>query len=267
MSDDFLLYARDGDVVTLTLNDPERRNALTERSQFAEVLAALERIETDASVRCVVLTGAGKAFCAGGNVKDMHERAQSFAVPPFELRQWYRHGIQTIPLALWRLEVPVIAAVNGPAIGAGFDLTMCCDIRIAAESARFAESYARLGIIPGFGGTWLLPRLVGMSKAAEMSFTGDTVDAHDALACGLVSQVVAPDELLPAAQAMAERIAANPPHALRMIKKLLREGVHNKLDTQLEMSAAFQALAHHTLDHREALAAIFEKRDPAFKGA
>jgi len=266
MSDEFLLYERSGDVVTLTLNDPERRNALTDRSQFEAVLAGIARIEDDATVRCVVLTGAGRAFCAGGNVKDMHERAQSFAVRPFELRQWYRQGIQTIPLALWRLEVPVIAAVNGPAIGAGFDLTLCCDIRIAAERARFAESYAKLGIIPGFGGTWLLPRVVGMSKAAEMSFTGDVVDAAEALACGLVSQVVADDELLPAAQALAGRIAGNPPHALRMIKKLLREGVANKLDTQLEMSAAFQAVAHHTLDHREALAAVFEKRDPSFKG-
>jgi enoyl-CoA hydratase/carnithine racemase len=135
-----------------------------------------------------------------------------------------------------------------------------CDIRIASTKARFAESFVKLGLIPGDGGAWLLPRVVGMSKAAELTFTGDTIDATEALACGLVSKVVPPEELLPSAQALAARIAANPAPALRMAKRLLREGQHVRLDTLLEMSAAFQAVAHHTPEHDAALAAFMTKK-------
>jgi enoyl-CoA hydratase/carnithine racemase len=131
-----------------------------------------------------------------------------------------------------------------------------CDIRIASERAKFAESFVKLGIIPGDGGAWLLPRIVGMSKAAELSFTGDTIDAAEALACGLVSRVVAPADLMPQAMALAQRIATNPAPALRMAKRLLREGQHTRLDTLLEMSAAFQALAHHTPEHAQAIDAF-----------
>ena len=183
-----------------------------------------------------------------------------------DVRGRYLNGIQRIPMALYDLEVPTIAAVNGAAIGAGCDLTCMCDIRIASEHAKFAESFARLGIIPGDGGAWLLPRVVGMSKAAEMTFTGDVIGAEEALDCGLVSKVVSADQLLPEAMALAERIAANPPHSLRLGKRLLREGQHVRLDTLLQMSAAFQAMAHQTEDHAEAMAAFFEKRTPEFKG-
>jgi 1,4-dihydroxy-2-naphthoyl-CoA synthase len=177
-----------------------------------------------------------------------------------EIADGYRAGIQRIPLALYNLEVPTIAAVNGPAIGAGCDLACMCDIRIASSKAKFAESFVKLGIIPGDGGAWLLPRTVGMSKAAELTFTGDTIGADEALACGLVSRVVAPEELMSAANTLAERIAANPGPALRMAKRLLREGQHVRLDTLLEMSAAFQAIAHHTPEHDAALAAFLEKK-------
>ncbi|XKH38395.1 enoyl-CoA hydratase-related protein [Azospirillum doebereinerae] len=162
--------------------------------------------------------------------------------------------------------MPVIAAVNGPAIGAGCDLACMCDLRIASEAARFAESFVKVGIVPGDGGAWLLPRVVGFSKACEMAFTGDSIDAAEALACGLVSKVVPPAELLPAAQALAKRIAVNPAHAVRMTKRLLREGRHVRLDTLLEMSAAMQALAHATADHREAVDAMLGKRPPTFTG-
>ena len=263
---DFLLYEQEGNVVTLTMNHPDTRNALTDASQFEEIVDAINRINADMDVRCAILTGAGPSFCAGGNIKRMRDVANSFEISPFEQRQRYKNGIQTVPLAIYRLEVPLIAAINGHAIGAGLDLACTADIRIASEKARFAESYPKLGIIPGFGGTWLLPRLVGMSKASEMSFTGDRIKAEEALACGLVSKVVAPEALMDETRSLADRIAANPPHALRMIKRLMREGQFNRFDTQLEMTAAFQALAHHTLDHREALNAVFEKRDPEFKG-
>ncbi|RZJ16187.1 MAG: enoyl-CoA hydratase, partial [Haliea sp.] len=183
---------------------------------------------------------------------------------PTRSRLAYRNGIQRIPLALQALEVPTIAAVNGPAIGAGCDLATMCDIRIAADIATFAESFIKVGLVPGDGGAWLLPRAVGMSRACEMAFTGDAIDARQALDYGLVSRVVPPDELMAAANELAARIARNPSQALRMTKRLLREGQHTRLDTLLEMSASFQALAHWTSQHEEAVDAFLNKRTPVF---
>ncbi len=259
----FLLYEQSGPVVTLTMNSPETRNVLTGNTAPQEFVQACERIAADLSVRAVVLTGAGPAFSAGGNLKHMQEM---FDLSPGELRAWYRNGVQRIATAVYGLEVPAIAAVNGPAIGAGCDLSCMCDIRIASDNASFAESFVKVGLIPGDGGAWLLPRVVGMSKAAEMSFTGDTLPAAEALACGLVSRVVPPGQLLAEAQALAQRIAANPGGALRMAKRLLREGQHTRLDTMLEMSAALQAVAHKTPQHVEAINAFVEKRKPDFSG-
>jgi enoyl-CoA hydratase/carnithine racemase len=164
------------------------------------------------------------------------------------------------------LEVPVIAAVNGPAIGAGCDLTCMCDIRVAGESAKFAESFVKLGIIPGDGGAWLLPRIVGFSKAVELSLTGDMIDAAEAKRIGLVSEVVPDDQLMAKANEIAAKIAANPPHGVRMAKRLLREGQTADLKNILELSAAMQALAHATKDNDEAINAFIEKRVPEFKG-
>ena len=253
---EFLKYQQDGAVVVVTMNRPDERNPLTDESQFAEFVTIAERVNRDRSVRVMILTGAGSAFCSGGNVKDMRDKRGLAAGSADQIRETYRHGIQRIPLALYNLEVPTIAAVNGAAIGAGCDLACMCDIRIASDKARFAESFVKLGIIPGDGGAWLLPRTVGMSKAAELTFTGDTIDAAEALACGLVSKVVPAAELMTSAHALATRIAANPAHSLRMAKKLLREGQHVRLDTLLEMSAAFQAIAHHTPEHDAAVLAL-----------
>ena len=255
---DFLLYEQTGAIVTLTLNDPASRNALSTPDQWASLVDAAERIQADVSVKCVILTGAGSAFCAGGNVKDMQAKTGIAAGDAYRISEGYRNGIQRIPLAFQRLDVPTIAAVNGPAVGAGCDLACMCDIRIASESARFAESFVKLGIIPGDGGAWLLPRVVGMSMAAELTFTGDMIDAAQALACGLVSRVVPAGELLASARALAERIAANPAPALRMSKRLLREGQHTRLDSLLEMAAAFQAMGHHTPEHTVALDAFVQ---------
>jgi enoyl-CoA hydratase/carnithine racemase len=253
---DFVVYQQDGAIVTLTLNNPDERNALSTQAQWDEIVDLCARIRADQSVRCVILTGAGSAFCAGGNVKDMKNKTGIAGGSPYQIRDGYRNGIQRIPLALYDLDVPTIAAVNGAAIGAGCDLAMMCDIRIASERAKFAESFVKLGIIPGDGGAWLLPRVVGMSKAAELTFTGDTIDAAEALACGLVSRVVAPDALMPQARALAEKIAANPGPTLRMSKKLLRESQHMRLDSLLELSAAYQAIAHHTPEHDQAIDAF-----------
>lgn len=262
---EFLRYEQDAHVVTLTMNEPERRNPLTGNTAVPEFLAAIERIHDDHDVRAVILTGAGTAFSSGGDVRNML-RQSSGEVSGMQIRQEYRTGIQRLPLALFNLEVPVIAAVNGAAVGAGLDLACMCDVRIASDKARFAESFVKLGIIPGDGGAWLLTRLIGMSHAAEMAFTGDTIDARQAEQWGLVSRVVPPEELMPAARALAERIAANPGHAVRLAKRLLRESLHTRLDTLLEMAAAFQSLSHQTQDHREAVAAFLEKRPPVFKG-
>ncbi len=263
---DLILQSRRDDVVTLTLNLPDLRNAISDEAMLEALIEALSRADRDESVRVVILTGAGSAFSSGGNLRQMKEGGGLHDPVPNRTRRNYRYGIQRLPLLFESLEVPVIAAVNGPAIGAGCDLACMCDIRIAGESARFAESFVKVGIVPGDGGAWLLPRIVGFSKACEMALTGDVVDAREALAIGLVSKVVPDAELLAAAAAMADRIAVNPPHATRMTRRLLREASANTLAATLELSAAMQALAHATSDHREALAAMLEKRPARFTG-
>ncbi|TZG24651.1 crotonase/enoyl-CoA hydratase family protein [Sphingomonas montanisoli] len=261
----FLIVERDGPVVTATLNRPEQRNALTTDTDFRAIVDFCAEVSADRSVRAVILTGAGSAFCAGGNVKDMKAREGLFKGNPYELRDRYRTGIQQIPLALWELEVPVIAAINGPAVGAGLDLACMCDIRIASRSANFAHSFAKLGLVPGDGGAWLLPRVVGQSRAAMMTLTGDTIDAATALDYGLVGELAEAEALLPRARAIADRIAANPGHATRLSKRLMREAQDLSLKAVLELSAAYQALAHHTRDHVEAVDAFLERRPPRFE--
>ena len=264
--DDVVLARRDGHVITWTINLPEARNPISGNAVIERLVGLVEEANKDYDTRVVILTGAGSAFSAGGNVKDMAERGGMFGGAPHELREGYRRGIQRLPKAIYHCEVPIIAAVNGPAVGAGCDLAMMCDMRLASTNAFFAESFVKLGIIPGDGGAWLLPRAIGAARAAEMSFTGDQVDAATALDWGMVSRVVEPVELLDAARELAERVAANPPHALRMTKKLLREGQRQDLDSLLELSAAMQAISHHTADHTEALSAFLERRPGRFTG-
>jgi enoyl-CoA hydratase/carnithine racemase len=266
LTDAVLYQADDQGIVTLTLNRPDLRNPITDKDLLEGLLVALERLEADPAARVAILTGAGKGFSSGGNINEMKPGGSINAGTPVKTRIGYKRGVQRLPLAFAALEVPVIAAVNGAAIGAGCDLTCMCDLRIAGESARFAESFVKLGLIAGDGGAWLLPRVIGWSKAAEMALTGDSIDAREALACGLVSQVVPDAELLAAAQALARRIAANPPHAVRMTKRLLWEGRRTDLASLLEMAAAMQAAAHTTGDHEEAVEAFLAKRQPVFKG-
>lgn len=265
---DPVLYQLDGDgIATITLNLPELRNPISDPDLIAALLATLEAMEGDPNVRVAILTGAGPGFSAGGNLKTMKPDVGPLnSSLSARTRGNYKRGIQKLPLAFAALEVPVIAAVNGPAIGAGLDLTCMCDLRIAGESAKFAESFVTLGLIPGDGGAWLLQRVVGFSKAAELTLTGETIGAQEALRIGLVSQVVPDAELLPAARALAARIACNPPHAVRMAKRLLWEAQGTDLRALLEMSAAMQAVAHATRDNAEAIDAFLEKRKPQFKG-
>lgn len=262
---DVLIYEQRAHVVLLTLNDPQRRNPLTVETAVPALLQAFARAKADPGVRALVLTGAGAAFSAGGDVRALQAQAGGRR-PGLALRQDFLDGIQQLPLALQALDVPVIAAVNGAAVGAGLDLGCMCDVRMASEDARFAASFVKLGLIPADGGAWILPRLVGLSRAAELAFTGDLFDARKALAWGLVSQVLPPGELLPAALALADRIAANPPQAVRATKRLLRESMDTRLDAALQLAAALQPLLQQTPDHAEAVAAFLDKRPAVFQG-
>jgi len=264
MSNDPILIERRDHVALLTLTRPDTRNALSGEAMFAAFEQLFERLNGDMNIRAAVLTGAGSAFCSGGNVAEMRDRTGMFGGSPEQIAQNYREGIQRIPRAFQRLQVPIIAAVNGPAIGAGNDLACMCDIRIASSTARFAESFVKVGIVPGDGGCWLLPRTVGASRAAELALTGDTIDAAEALRIGLVSRVVAPEALLDEALALAGRIAANPPQVLRWTKQLLQQAHTGTLDEALDTAGRYQGQAHHTADHAEAVAAFFEKRAPVF---
>tara|TARA_R110002074_G_scaffold189899_3_gene355859 strand:- start:12632 stop:13435 length:804 start_codon:yes stop_codon:yes gene_type:complete len=248
------------------MNRVDTRNAISDGQMINDLVSLAEDAQKNPQIRVVILTGNGPAFSSGGNVKKIRDEMTESDKTPHELATWYREGIQRIPLAFQNLDVPIIAAVNGPAIGAGCDLTCMCDIRIAAESARFAESFVKLGIIPGDGGSWLLPRAVGLAKASEMAFTGDPISAQEALQFGLVSKVVPDEQLMDEAIALAKRIAVNPPVSVRMAKQLIREGQRTDLDTHLQMAAVMQAVSHRTDDHREAMNAIFEKRKGDFKG-
>jgi enoyl-CoA hydratase/carnithine racemase len=258
-------YEQDGRIVVLTLNRPETRNALDEDVVEA-LVAACERMNRDLSVSCAILTGAGPGFCAGGNVKDMHAGKGLFSGNSAQARRGYRYGIQRIPMAFHELEVPVVAAVNGAAIGAGCDLAMMCDIRIAADNAVFAESFVKLGLISGDGGSWYLPRAVGASRAYEMTLTGEPVKAERALQWGLVSSLHPAGRLMVEARAIADKVAANPPHSLRLNKRLLRESEGMTLAQTLELAASLQAIVQHTDDFKEAVAAFVEKRAPRYKG-
>jgi enoyl-CoA hydratase/carnithine racemase len=264
---DLILQDRDGPILTVTLNLPEKRNPVSDNAMLDALCAAMESADRDISVRCVILTGAGSAFSSGGDLKQMQPDSGGLrSSSPVETRRNYKYGIQRLPLMFQALEVPVIAAINGPAIGAGCDLACMCDVRIAGESARFASSFVKLGITPGDGGAWLLPQIIGFSRASELVLTGEMIDAAEALRIGLVSHMVPDNQLLAKAKEVAEKIAANPPHAVRMTKRLLREGQSATLKNILEMSAAMQAVAHATRDNDEAIHAFIEKRTPEFTG-
>ncbi|SLN41924.1 enoyl-CoA hydratase-related protein [Oceanibacterium hippocampi] len=257
-----LLVERRGPIAILTLNLPDERNILSGAGMIDGIVDALAAIGDDHEIRVAVLTGAGPAFSAGGDIKKMVATAASPDV--LGKHTSYMQGIQRIPRAFANCDVPIIAAVNGPATGAGLDLACMCDIRIAGEKARFAESFIRLGILPGDGGAWFLPRVVGLPKAIEMTLTGDWLSAEEALECGLVTKLVPQDELMATALAQAERIARHSGPALRMTKSLLRRSLSIELEDMLRQVASLQAIAHSTPEHKEAVdravAALGESR-------
>ncbi|MCU0946635.1 MAG: crotonase/enoyl-CoA hydratase family protein [Porphyrobacter sp.] len=261
-----LRIERDGPVTTLTIDRAETMNPLGAPGDGEEFAAACAAINHDYDCRAVILTGAGRAFSAGGDIKAMRDKTGTFGGTAPAISDGYRGNIHLMLRALYGLRVPVIAAVNGPAIGLGCDVACLADIRIASEAAKFGVTFLKLGIIPGDGGTWILPRVIGMSRASELFYTGDVIDAVTAQDWGLVSRVVAADSLMDEARSLAMRIAAMPPHALRQSKMLLRQGSQVSYDTALELAANTQAMMHTTADHAEGVAALIEKRAPVFKG-
>lgn len=255
-----------GRIATLTLNRPDAMNPLGAHGDGDEIAAACEAVNSDPNIRVAILTGAGKAFSAGGDIKAMRDKTGNFGGNPVEIAEGYRTNIHRALKALDGIKVPLIAAINGAAIGLGCDLACLADIRIASDRAKFGVTFLKLGIIPGDGGTWILPRVIGQSRAAELFYTGDIINAEKACEWGLVSRVVPADELMDEAIALAEKIAAMPPLALRQTKNLLRQGRSVTYDTALELAASTQAQMHHTQDHAEGVAALIEKRAPDFKG-
>lgn len=253
-------------IATVTLNDPERRNPVTGNDMIAALLDAFARVQADAEVSVMILTGAGTAFCAGGDIKEMHDPESIFRKEPLTAAQSYVDGVQRLPQALYNLDVPTIAAVNGAAVGAGCDLTMMCDMRIASEKAKFGEVFLNLGIIPGDAGSWFLLRRLGHQRAADLTYSGRMVEADEALEIGMVLDVVPHDTLLDRARERAAVIAAKPPRAVRVAKRLMRNAERMDLPDFLNSAAAYQALMHQTEDHHEAVAAFIEKRKPKFTG-
>ena len=258
-----VLYEQDDRIVKITLNRPDTRNALS--GDIIEGLVEyIQKADKDKNVGCVILTGAGKSFSSGGNLQEIKDMTTKDQMTQAQLEDWYRFGIQKIPLTMNSIDVPVIAAVNGHAIGAGNDLCTMCDIRIAGEDAKFSESFLRIGIIPGDGGSWFLPKIIGLARANEMILTCDVLDANKALDWGLVSKVVPNENLIVEAQKLAIKIAAQPPEASRRAKRLLRMSQNVPLQDALEMAASQQSMLQQLDDHREAIDALLEKRKPNY---
>ena len=254
---------------TITLNRPERLNSLS-NEVLESLVSILDNIAVDDSIRAVIIKGSGRAFCSGADTDEMiggqsdgpHKLGPGGAE---ELRRGFNLAKKVI-LGIYKMEKPVIAAINGPAVGAGFDLACACDIRIAVESARFMAAYIHVGLFPGYGGTWLYPRLLGSAKAAELIYTGNFLEVDEALSLGFLNSVVSENELISTAEKMASRIAAGPPIAIRLAKTMMRSGMSMDLENSLEMSAAAEAITLSSEDHIEGMVAHREKRRPKFKG-
>jgi enoyl-CoA hydratase/carnithine racemase len=261
MTEELLQHQNNG-IVTLTLNRPQLRNSISSPTLIDALINAFDRINADKSVKVVILTGAGKAFCSGGDLNNMHRLLDARAADPLSTVDYYVAGIQRVARALDNLEVPIIAAVNGAAIGGGLDLACMCDMRYAAASAKFAENYVRLGLIAGTGGFWFLPRIVGYAKACELALTGNMFNAEQALEIGLVARVCADEDLLPAVNTLAASIAANPVEALRMAKRLMKDSERTSLREHLGTVTMMQSLLHTGTHHREAVTAFVEKIKP-----
>lgn len=254
---DSVLTLDDG-VATLRFDRHDVRNAITGTHLADEIVRVCTWASDARAVGVLVLTGNGTAFSAGGNIHDMLKRKGMFGGTPMEMQQSYRTGIQRMARAVYDIDVPTIAAVNGSAIGAGLDLATMCDIRIGSTNAKMGETFVNLGILPGDGGAWFLPRAIGMQRAAELTFSGRIIDAAEAVEIGLLMEAVAPDALMPRCLDLARSFAAKPRDALRIAKRLLRSGQRMALPDFLDSCASLQSLCHTTQEHDAALRAVVD---------
>ncbi len=256
---DTLLIALADGVLTVTLNRPDVLNAVNEQLS-RDLQESLRFADRSVEVRCVVLTGAGRGFCSG---QDLRDRA---GVGDVSYADSIRRRYNPLILRLSTMEKPTIAAVNGVAAGAGCNVALAADIRIASDRARFIEVFSRIGLIPDSGGTYHLPRLVGLAKAFELAYTADEIDAAEALRIGLVNRVVAHDDLLTVTMDLARRLAEGPTRGYGLTKRAFRYAMSAPLDAALEYEAHMQEIAGHTADHQEGVKAFLEKRKARFEG-
>lgn len=257
MADSHILYDADDHIATITLNRPDARNAYS--SEMASGLVdAIDRADEDEEIRAVIVTGAGDAFCAGGDLKAMRDRSGMFSGDPVDLRKNYLEGLHKVPRRFQSFEKPTLAAVNGPAIGAGLDLSLMCDIRISSADASFGSTFARVGVIPGDGGAYLLQRVIGFPKTLELILTAKLIDASEAREIGLVNHVVDPDDVMEETRDMAEQIASLPPKAVQLAKTAVYRAADSDFDSAMELTAALQALVQHTDEHDQAVRDVID---------
>ncbi|AXF55187.1 enoyl-CoA hydratase/isomerase family protein [Salicibibacter kimchii] len=271
--EDLLFEVKDG-IATITLNRPDSLNAFSVK-MIEDWIDALEEVRDNDDIRVLVLTGTGKAFCAGGDLKTMKNGQGFLNKDGYEEKDFSSTGlnrknslwkhVQRIPLLMEEIDKPTIAAINGDAIGAGLDMTLQCDIRIASEHARFGEGYVKVGLVPGDGGGYYLPRIVGLDRALEMLWTGKIIDSAEAAEIGLVTRVVTSENLLDESYTLASKIAQGPQQAIRLMKRTVYQGLKTDLRTSLDQVSSFMGLVTEHPDYQEGLNAIIEKRKPKFK--
>lgn len=260
-----LQLLRDNHILWVTLDNVEQSNAIS-LEMIESLTTVLRFADFDSDVRVIILTGAGNSFCAGGDIKAMEQKSGMFQGEPNELRLRYMNGIQQIPLVIESLSTPLIAMVNGPAMGAGCDLAMMCDLRVGTAKSRFGETFVKLGLVPGDGGSYFLQRVIGFSRAMQLSLTGDIIGGEEALKWGLVNYLVDEVKLKEETEKIALKIAENAPIAVQMTKKTLKTAYRNDLQTVLDLAAAYQGITQRTEDHFTALSGMKEKRKVTFTG-